>query len=153
MSDDSSSKDDLEQVKRPTIRPDLLHSLIDNADHSISIAEREGDDTILLYVNQAFEKMTGYTVDECLYKDCRFLQRDDKQEQVNRKIRQAIQDQESVRVVLRNYHKDGTLFWNELTITPYYDNVDKITYYIGVQKNLGSKNTSEITIDINQSIN
>lgn len=122
----------------PLIRPDLLQALIDNAQHSISIAEREGDDTILLYVNQAFERMTGYTADECLYKDCRFLQGDDKQRQVNKKIHKAIEDQVPVRVVLRNYKKDGTLFWNELTITPFFDSVEDVMYYIGVQKNLGS---------------
>jgi len=142
MSNESISNDSKERLKKPPIRPDLLHALIDNAEHSISIAEREGEDTILLYVNQAFEKMTGYTSDECLYKDCRFLQRDDRQRQVNKKIHQAIENDVPVRVVLRNYRKDGTLFWNELTITPYFDDVDGITYYIGVQKNLGSTNNT-----------
>ena len=125
---------------KPSIRPDLFHALIDHADHSITIAEREGDDTILLYVNKAFEKMTGYTSDECLFKDCRFLQADDKQPQQSKKIHQAIQDEKSVKVVLRNYRKDGTLFWNELTITPYFDELDSVMYYIGIQKNLGSLN-------------
>ena len=129
------------------IRPDLLQALVDNADHSVSIAEREGDDTILLYVNKAFEKMTGYSSEECLYKDCRFLQADDQQTPQNRKIKLAIEEEKSVRVVLRNYKKDGTLFWNELTISPYFDQVDSVMYYIGVQKNLG---TSKLQIEKEQ---
>ncbi len=138
MNKDSSPNNIIGKPKKNPIRPDLLQALIDNADHCFSVAEREGDDTILLYVNKAFERMTGYTSDESLYKDCRFLQREDKQPHTNRKIRQAIEDEESVRVVLRNYKKDGTLFWNELTITPYFDKVDKVMYYIGVQRDLGT---------------
>ena len=117
------------------IRPDLLHALIDHAEHGITIAEREGEDTILLYVNQAFEKMTGYPADECLYKDCRFLQGDDIQPEM-KIMRQGIEDEKAVRVLVRNYKKDGTLFWNDLSITPYYDEVDSIMYYIGIQKDI-----------------
>ena len=91
--------------------------------------------------------MTGYSAEECLYKDCRFLQGEDRQSKASAKIHQAIDDEKPVRVVLRNYRKDGTLFWNELTITPYFDKVDSITYYIGVQKNLGSMNNSEDDLD------
>lgn len=147
MSNDSTSNNIIGKAKKNPIRLDLLQALIHNADHCFSVAEREGDDTILLYVNKAFEKMTGYSSDECLYKDCRFLQRDDKQPQTNRKIHQAFEKEESVRVVLRNYKKDGTLFWNELTITPYFDAVDEIMYYIGVQKDLGSKLSNVESLD------
>jgi len=138
MNEESIVKDNLGKPKTNPIRLDLLQALVDNADHCFTVAEREGDDTILLYVNKAFEKMTGYSADECLYKDCRFLQRDDRQTQTVKKIQKAFENEESVRVVLRNYKKDGTLFWNELTITPYFDTVDQIMYYIGVQKDLGS---------------
>lgn len=119
------------------IRPDLLHALIDHAEHGITIAEREGDDTILLYVNHAFEEMTGYTAEECLYKDCRFLQRDDVQPEM-KKMRQAIEDEVAVRVLIRNYRKDGSLFWNDLSITPYFDPIDSIMYYIGIQKDISN---------------
>jgi len=119
------------------IRPDLLNALIDHAEHGITIAEREGDDTILLYVNQAFEKMTGYSAEESLYKDCRFLQGGDIQPEM-KKMRLAIEDEVPVRVLVRNYRKDGSLFWNDLSITPYYDDVDKIMYYIGIQKDISS---------------
>ncbi len=138
MSNDTDTNESIERQEQTPIRPDLLNALIDHAEHGITIAEREGDDTILLYVNQAFERMTGYTPDECLYKDCRFLQGDDKQQQEIKKIHRAIQDEEPVRVVLRNYRKDGTLFWNDLTITPYFDKVESVMYYIGVQKDISS---------------
>lgn len=125
-----------DQTPLPTIRPDLLQALLDHAEHGITIAEREGNDTILLYVNRAFENMTGYTADECLYKDCRFLQNDDNNQAAKTTIRQAIEAGQPVRVVLRNYRKDGSLFWNELTISPYFDAVEGVMYYIGVQKDI-----------------
>ncbi len=132
----SPDKSVTRSVQTP-IRPDLLNALVDHAEHGITIAEREGDDTILLYVNQAFEKMTGYSADECLYKDCRFLQRDDVQPEM-KKMRQAIEGEVAVRVLVRNYRKDGTLFWNDLSITPYFDPIDGIMYYIGMQKDISN---------------
>ncbi|QTR51832.1 PAS domain S-box protein [Candidatus Thiothrix anitrata] len=120
----------------PAIRPDLLQALLDHAEHGITIAEREGSDTILLYVNHAFEKMTGYTAEECLYKDCRFLQGNDHEQAAIALIRTAIETERPVRAVLRNYRKDGSLFWNDLSISPYFDAEDGIMYYIGVQKDV-----------------
>jgi len=138
MRNDPESNDSVAvRSEQMTIRPDLLNALIDHAEHGITIAEREGEDTILLYVNQAFENMTGYTSDECLYKDCRFLQDDDVQPEM-KKMRQAIEDEVPVRVLVRNYRKDGTLLWNDLSITPFYDSVDSIMYYIGIQKDISN---------------
>ncbi|WGZ92526.1 MAG: PAS domain S-box protein [Candidatus Thiothrix putei] len=118
------------------IRPDLLLALIDHAEHGITIAEREGSDTILLYVNRAFEELTGYSSEECLYRDCRFLQNGEREQAGLANIREAIENDQPVRVVLRNYRKDGSLFWNDLTITPYFDTEEGVTYYIGVQKDV-----------------
>ncbi|MDD5393180.1 MAG: PAS domain S-box protein [Thiothrix sp.] len=122
--------------KSPAIRPVLLQALLDHAEHGITIAEREGSDTILLYVNQAFERLTGYAADDCLYQDCRFLQNDDRDQPEREKIRAAIENGKSVQVILRNYRKDGSLFWNELSITPYFDAQEGVTYYIGIQKDV-----------------
>jgi len=138
MKNDSKAKHRFAGESEQTpIRPDLMNALIDHAEHGITIAEREGDDTILLYVNQAFERMTGYSAEECLYKDCRFLQNDDIQPEMG-KMRAAIEAETPVRVLIRNYRKDGSLFWNDLSITPYYDEVDSIMYYIGIQKDISN---------------
>ena len=134
---DNTNNNIILRPEQTPIRPDLLHALIDHAEHGITIAEREGDDTILLYVNQAFEKMTGYSAEECLYKDCRFLQAEDIQPEI-KKMRDAIEAKESIRVLVRNYRKDGTLFWNDLTITPYFDDIDGVMYYIGIQKDVSN---------------
>ena len=89
-----------------------------------------------MYVNPAFERLTGYSADEILYQDCRFLQGADTDFTAVNVIRQAIHDQTPVRTVLKNYRKDGSVFWNELSVTPFYDELDQITYYIGIQKDV-----------------
>lgn len=125
-----------DRSKQILIRPDLLEALIDHAEHGITIAEREGGDTILLYVNRAFTEMTGYSEEESLYKDCRFLQGEERDQVEIDKIHDAINNEKSVRVVLKNFKKNGEMFWNDLTITPYFDEQDGIMYYIGIQKDI-----------------
>ncbi len=121
----------------------LLGKLVDAANDGVVVAEKEGDDTILIYVNKAFELLTGYTSDEILYQDCRFLQNDDRDQEGLKHIKQAIATGSPCREVIRNYRKDGSLFWNELSITPVYNDEDKLTYFIGVQKDVTARVETE----------
>ena len=124
-------------MKRPPmISPALLERIVNASDDGIVVAEQEGDETILIYANQGFERLTGYSVDEILYRDCRFLQGDDRDQPQLDEIRRSIRQGEPCREVLRNYRKDGSMFWNELSITPVYDDEDQLTYFVGVQKDV-----------------
>jgi PAS domain S-box-containing protein len=123
-------------MKDPKLRNALLLQLVENAQDGIVVAEKEGHDTILIYVNPAFERLTGYQADEVLYQDCRFLQGADTAPESVKLIRHAIDEKHPVRSVLKNYRKDGSVFWNELSVTPYHDEVDGVTYYIGIQKDV-----------------
>ncbi|MCE8041456.1 PAS domain S-box protein [Billgrantia desiderata] len=122
--------------RTPLISPELLERIVDASEDGIVVAEQEGDENILIYVNKGFERLTGYSADEILYQDCRFLQNDDRDQAPLDNIRKALAEGRPCREVLRNYRKDGTLFWNELSITPVYDANDNLTYYIGVQKDV-----------------
>ncbi|MBS0003045.1 MAG: PAS domain-containing protein [Thioalkalivibrio sp.] len=126
-----------------SIDAELLALAVDASNDGIVIAEQEGHDNILIYVNRAFEELTGYTSDEILYRDCRFLQGDDTEQEGVRQIRVALEKGDSCRVVLRNYRKDGSLFWNELSITPVYNDDDQLTYYIGIQKDITARVEAE----------
>ncbi|SFH84082.1 PAS domain-containing protein [Modicisalibacter xianhensis] len=124
-------------MKRPPmINAELLERIVNSSEDGITVAEQEGDDTILIYVNQGFERLTGYSADDILYQDCRFLQGDDRDQTALAHIRQAIAEGHPCREVIRNYRKDGSLFWNELSITPVFNEQDQLTYYIGVQKDV-----------------
>lgn len=122
--------------KTNLIDPELLLKVIGASNDGIVVAEKEGDDTILIYVNDAFEKMTGYSAEEILYQDCRFLQGDDRDQAVGRKLRHAIDNNQPCQARIRNYKKDGTMFWNQLSLTPVLNNDDQLTYYIGIQKDV-----------------
>ncbi|RMH84372.1 PAS domain-containing protein [Pseudomonas sp. AOB-7] len=118
------------------INAKLLQLVIDASNDGIVVAEQEGDDNILIYANPAFERLTGYASEDILYQDCRFLQGDDRDQPGLDAIRQAVKTQQPCRQIIRNYRKDGSVFWNELSITPVFNEGDQLTYYIGIQKDV-----------------
>ncbi len=119
------------------INATLLQRMIDASNDGIVVAEQEGDeDTILIYVNPAFERLSGYDANDILYRDCRFLQGEDRDQPARALIRQALDNRQPCREILRNYRKDGSAFWNELSITPVFNEADQLTYFIGIQKDV-----------------
>ena len=121
------------------INAHLLQMVINASHDGIVIAEKEGEDNILIYVNPAFERMTGYSSDEILYQDCRFLQAGDRDQPALALIRDALNRRRSCREVLRNYRKDGTPFWNELSLSTVLNANDQQTYIVGVQKDVSAR--------------
>ncbi|WP_223589191.1 PAS domain S-box protein [Pseudomonas sp. A-R-19] len=119
------------------INAQLLQMVINASNDGIVIAEKEGDqDKILIYVNPAFERLTGYSSEEILYQDCRFLQSGDRDQEALPLIRDALNREGSCREILRNYRKDGTPFWNELSLSTVKNPADGQTYFVGVQKDV-----------------
>ena len=118
------------------INAKLLQLVIEASNDGIVVAEQEGDDNILIYANPASERLTGYAVDDILYRDCRFLQGEDRDQPGLQAIREAVKSNQPCRQVIRNYRKDGTPFWNELSITPVFNEGDQLTYFIGIQKDV-----------------
>ena len=114
----------------------IRNRALEAAGNGIIIADMQQPDLPIIYSNSAFSKMTGYSKSETLGRNCRFLQNDDRDQAEIKTLAIAIQKGESCRVTLRNYRKDGSLFWNELTITPLYDETQKLTHFIGVQNDV-----------------
>ena len=110
------------------INAKLLQLVVNASNDGIVVAEQEGDDNILIYVNPAFERLTGYHSDDILYQDCRFLQAGDREQAGLAAIRQAVKDNRPCRQIIRNYRKDGSPFWNELSITPVFNEGDQLTH-------------------------
>jgi|TARA_B100000929_G_scaffold92820_2_gene72868 PAS domain S-box-containing protein len=129
------------------IAPELLERIVNASEDGIVVAEKEGDEHILIYVNQGFERLTGYSADEILYRDCRFLQNDDTDQPALDVVRKALKELRPCREVLRNYRKDGTLFYNELSLTPVLDESDELVYFIGVQKDVSERVANLAEID------
>ena len=93
----------------------------------------------IAYVNPAFEEMTGYTLDEVRGKNCRFLQRDDRDQPALPLIREALRANRETVAVLRNYRKDGTAFWNELFLSPIRDLSGVVTHFVGIQNDISAR--------------
>jgi PAS domain S-box-containing protein len=77
--------------------------------------------------------MTGYSQQEILGRNCRFLQGKDRDQEARFAMKQAIEKQQAAEVTIRNYRKDGELFFNHLTLTPLFDNDGRLIYYLGIQ--------------------
>lgn len=99
----------------------------------ITIADARQKDMPLVYVNAAFENICGYSAEEVMGKNCRFLQGRVRDEAARAQIRHAIEHREHLRIVLKNYRKDGTLFWNEMNLSPVLDMEGGLTHFIGIQ--------------------
>jgi diguanylate cyclase (GGDEF)-like protein/PAS domain S-box-containing protein len=110
---------------------DLLRRAITASAEGLVIADARQPDMPLVYVNPAFERLTGYRAEEALGRNCRFLHRDDVRQQALDSVREALRAGTSCEALLRNYRKDGTLFWNQLNISPMLDANGRITHVMG----------------------
>ena len=116
----------------------LKQAILDSRD-GITISDNSRDDQPLIFVNPAFERLTGYTSEEIINRNCRFLQNDDRDQPELQAVQQAIRDGEYCLATLRNYRKDGSMFWNELSISPIYDIEGSVTHFIGIQKDVTAR--------------
>ncbi len=113
--------------------PQVLSAILDECINGVTLADPDLEDAPIIYANKAFERLTGYSQEEIVGHNCRFLQGDDRDQDSRHIIRDAMKNNETVEVTLRNYKKDGTLFFNRLKITPLLDKKQRVIYYLGVQ--------------------
>lgn len=119
--------------------PALLAKALDAASCGICIADATQLDLPFIYVNRTFERMTGYSSDEVLGKNGRFLQGAERDQSDLAEVRRALSEHRETRVILRNYRKDGTPFWNDMRLAPVFDEGGRLTYYIGTQTDVTSQ--------------
>lgn len=121
----------------------LFIKAINSANDGITITNMTAPDQPLIFVNEAFERMTGYSKSEIIGQNCRFLQRNVRDQPGIQIVREAIINHKNCRVVLKNFKKDGTLFWNELSLAPILDSDGKLCYYVGIQKDVSYEKALE----------
>ncbi|AEG00112.1 PAS domain-containing protein [Methylomonas methanica] len=115
------------------IIPQVLSAILDECVNGVTLADPDLEDAPIIYANKAFERLTGYSQEEIVGHNCRFLQGEDREQPARYKIAEAMRKQQGVEVTLRNYRKDGTLFHNHLKVIPLFDKKQRVIYYLGVQ--------------------
>jgi PAS domain S-box-containing protein len=119
-------------AKSVSLRETAMHQ----APVGITIADMTREDEPLIYVNDVFVELTGYPRDEIIGQNCRFLQGEETRAEPVTDMRAAIDARDPVTVELRNYRKDGSLFWNRVTLSPVYDESGACTHYLGFQEDI-----------------
>jgi diguanylate cyclase (GGDEF)-like protein/PAS domain S-box-containing protein len=119
----------------------LRDRAIESSVSAICITDNLAPDNPIVYVNPAFERITGYSSQEVLGRNARLLQGTDLAQPELITIRAALHDQRPCHVVLRNYRKDGSMYWNELDISPVRNDAGKVTHHIGVHSDITDAKT------------
>ncbi|MGB5818969.1 MAG: PAS domain S-box protein [Saonia sp.] len=132
-------------TERKRIKKDLTikSEALQSAFNGIIITDALLEDNPIIYYNTAFEVLTGYSEEDIVGKNCRFLQKEDKNQDGIREMNKAIKEGRSCQVIVRNYKKDGTLFWNEIAMTPILDERGSIIHYIGIQNDITERIIAE----------
>lgn len=128
------------------LTPALFRAAMDASSIGAALSDLRQPDQPLVYVNPAFEQMTGYRAAEILGRNCRFLQGSEHGQPAVAQIREAIAARRSLTVLLRNYRKDGSPFWNELTLSPLYGLDGEVSHYVGFQRDATAEQEALIRI-------
>jgi len=109
----------------------------------VVIADARLPDNPIIYANAGFERLTGYSVEDVMGRNCRFLQGPGTDLDTLERLRSAIRQKQECTVQLLNYRKDGSSFWNRLSITPIRDASGEVTHFIGVQSDITEQKRTE----------
>ncbi|WP_132061324.1 PAS domain-containing protein [Halorussus amylolyticus] len=120
----------------------LKNRALDEAEIGVTIADPTQDDDPIVYANRGFERVTGYPADEVLGRNCRLLQGPETEDAPVAAMREAIRDERPVTVDVLNYRKDGTPFWNHVSISPVFDG-ESVSHFLGFQRDVTDRKRLE----------
>jgi len=129
-------KEDISLRKQSEESLRLWQRAIESSVNAIIITDANRQDNPVTYVNPAFERITGYTAQEFIGKNPGVLQGNDSAQPEIETIRQAVRGRHEGHAVLRNYRKDGSLFWNELHIAPVKDDKGEVAHFVGIMNDV-----------------
>ncbi len=139
--------------KDPGLIPKILTIILDECINGVTLADPDIEDMPIVYVNKAFEKMTGYSNEEVIGRNCRFLQAQEREQAERYKLAEAIRNKVSIEVTLKNFKKNGELFYNRLKLSPLFDSHGNLLYFLGVQHDVTELIQAEHQIDkLNQQL-
>lgn len=123
----------VQTVLAPEVSPLLLARALETVSEGSLITDAERN---TIYSNSAFTSITGYRQDEIIGTNCRFLQGPQTSSETVQQIRDALGAGRVFQGTILNYRKDGSAFWNHLTITPLFDDAGQVTHFVSVQRDV-----------------
>ncbi len=135
--EDISDRKQLEYMLR------LSNRALESSGNGVIITSAKDPNHAIIFANSAFCRISGYALEEVLGRNCRFLQSGDHEQPELKLIRNALHKQMEIHVVLRNYRKDGSLFWNDLSISPVPDEYGNVTHFIGVVNDITKQRSNQ----------
>lgn len=127
----------------------ILVKVLEAANTGIVITDNLLPDNPIIFCNPAFEKISGYSRAEIIGHNCRFLQDQDRDQQARFTIKKALLSGKSCVVEIRNYNKDGKLFFNELHLSAVKDASGQVTHFIGIQNDITKRKKAEHALEMN----
>ena len=121
------------------IDADLYRRLVESSPEGVALVDAQNPEHPVIYVNSGFEALTGYSAFDLVGRNLRLLQADDREQDGRHRLRESLARGESCRVLLRNYRKDGTVFWNEMTVSPLLDGAGRLTHFVGHHRDAGER--------------
>ncbi|MDP3979420.1 MAG: EAL domain-containing protein [Pseudomonas sp.] len=140
---------DIRERKESEKQLRVLQRSLESSYNGVVIVDARAHDQPIIYVNPAFERITGYSADEVLGRNCRFLQAGEHDQAALEVIRNNLLRQDDAHVALRNYRKDGTAFWNDLYISPVLDERGELTHFVGVQNDISEEKRYQAELSFN----
>ncbi len=117
----------------------LFGNLLDASPDGVVICDVRGNDSPVVYVNRAFEQLSGYRASELIGRNMRFLHGEDRDQEGLSRIRLALREGVAAQTILRNYRKDGTLFWNELRLVPIRNAAGQVAHFASFHREAGER--------------
>jgi PAS domain S-box-containing protein len=122
---------------------ELKRCALESTTCGVVISDNQQNDNPLIYVNKGFELVTGYSREEIIGSNCRFLQGKDTEQPQLEILKHAIRAGIDCQVILKNYRKDGTMFYNELNISPIKNAEGLVTHFVGVQNDVTNREIAQ----------
>ncbi len=121
----------------------LFERAIQSIGNGVVITDINAPDMPATFINRAFERITGYSADEVVGRNCRFMQGGEANEGERADIRHALQHRQEYRGLLRNIRKDGGKFWNQLYLAPVRDGEGTVSHYLGIMNDVTEHRDTE----------
>jgi len=125
------------------IDEELLRRALDAAPIGVVLVDAVDPANPVVYANGAFESLSGFPAAELIGRNLRMLQVGDRDQDARHRLREALERREPCRVLMRNCRKDGTLFWNDITVVPLHDANGALRYYAGYHRDASERLKSQ----------